>query len=241
MKACIILPTYNEKENIGDLLNALLKEFGHIKDFDMCVLVVDDNSPDGTSEIVKEYTKKHSNIFLLKRDKKEGLGAAYVAGFEYAIDKLGADIVFEMDADSSHAPKHIPKFLEEIDNGSDFVIGSRYIDGGGTPDWTFKRRAISYGGNLIGRIIAGMKGVRDCTSGYRAIKTSLLRKIDFNSINEKGYAFQLSLLHAALNRGAKLREIPIVFHDRRRGASKLEISDLLEFIKTAIRLRLKGY
>tara|TARA_Y100000034_G_C6788229_1_gene352723 strand:+ start:11 stop:721 length:711 start_codon:yes stop_codon:yes gene_type:complete len=236
MKACVILPTYNEKDNIGKLLKKLLEVFKGIKDFDMNILVVDDNSPDGTQEEVKKFLGK--NIFMITGEKN-GLGAAYIRGFTYAIEKLKMDVIFEMDADFSHNPDDIPRFLEEIKNGSDFVIGSRYIKGGDTPDWGFDRKLISSGGNFFARIIAGLYSVRDCTSGYRAIRTELIKKINLEDLRVKGYSFQMNLLHNAIKENGKIKEIPIIFVDRHVGTSKIERKDMYEFFINSFKLRFK--
>jgi len=236
MKAIIVIPTYNEKENIEDLIEAIGKERRKIKGWGLDVLVVDDNSPDGTADIVKKMMKKKKWVHLLLRKKKEGLGAAYVAGFKKAL-KMGADVVFEMDADFSHNPKYMPKFLKEIKKGYEFVIGSRYIEGGGIPDWDITRHLISGGGNFFARFIAGLNGVHDCTSGYRAIKSNILRKIDLNGLKVKGYAFQIKLLREAEKQKAKIKEIPIVFYDRKKGKSKIGYKDILEFFKLSFKIR----
>jgi len=160
MKGCIVLPTYNERENIGKLLENLLEIFKNIKDFDMHILVVDDNSPDRTQEIVKKFLD-NKKVFLITGDKK-GLGTAYVRGFNYAVNELKADVIFEMDADFSHKPRDIPRFLEEIRNGNDFVIGSRYVPGGGIPEnWGIHRKFLSLMGNLTTRLILGNFKIKD--------------------------------------------------------------------------------
>tara|TARA_Y100000034_G_scaffold133312_1_gene198439 strand:- start:405 stop:1121 length:717 start_codon:yes stop_codon:yes gene_type:complete len=237
MKACIIIPTYNEKENIGGLLEELLEGFKKIKNFDMSILVVDDNSPDGTQEIVKKYLDS-KQIFMLTGEKN-GLGSAYIKGFNYVLDKLKADVLFEMDADFSHKPEDVPKFLKEIENGYDFVIGSRYISGGEIPDWGFIRKSISSGGNFFARIVAGLYTVHDCTSGFRAIRTDLIKQIKLDKLEVEGYAFQMNLLHNAIKLGAKIKEIPIVFNDRNLGTSKMRLKDLREFFFNSFKLRFK--
>lgn len=232
----MIIPTYNERENIEDLLNELLREFENIKD-DMSVLVVDDSSPDGTAEVVEKFTEKYpGKVSLLKREDKKGLGSAYIAGLKHAMNDLETDVIFEMDADFSHDPRDITRFLKEINSGSDLVIGSRYIKGGDIPAWSFKRRLISRGGNFFAKVVAGIP-VHDCTSGFRAIRTSLLKKIDLDSLDVQGYAFQMSLLHKAMKNGASIKEISIVFHDRKYGESKLGNVDLLEFFVISFKLR----
>ncbi len=235
MKTCIILPTYNERENIEKLLKKLLDVFKQIEDFDMKILVVDDNSPDGTQGIVKKFLDG-KRIFMITGEKK-GLGSAYINGFNYVLTKLNVDVLFEMDSDFSHKPEDIPRFLQEIRNGYDFVIGSRYINGGSTPDWGIIRKAISRGGNFFARVVAGMRDVNDCTSGFRAIKTDLIRKIDLDKLNVEGYAFQMNILYNALKNGAKIKEIPIVFNDRNLGSSKMRLKDLREFFFNSFKIR----
>ena len=237
MKCCAIIPTYNERENIEGLLGSIMNEFMKNEDFNMSILVVDDNSPDGTADLVEDFSKEYQkNIFLLKRSKKMGLGSAYIDGFKHVINDIDPDIIFEIDADLSHDPKEIPRFIEEIKKGYDFVIGSRYVYGGETPDWGIKRKMISHGGNFVARVIAGLP-VYDCTSGYRAIRTSVLKKIDLDSLDVHGYAFQISLLHHTIKAKGCVKEIPIVFYDRKQGESKLKNKDIREFFLNAIKLR----
>ncbi len=233
-KITIVVPTYNEAANIRELLREIGKVSENIGERELNVLVVDDNSPDRTADLVKELDM--INVYLLERKRKEGLGRAYIDGFGYAIRELGSDVVFEMDADFSHDPGDLPRFLAEIRNGFDLVSGSRHIVGGSIPGWSFHRRLISYVGNLLAKEILGMQ-VSDCTSGYRAIKTSLLGEINLEEINVKGYAFQMSLLHSAIAHGARIKEIPIVFHRRRGGESKLGLGDIAEFLAELVRIR----
>lgn len=235
----IVLPTYNESENIGYLLDALSELTIVIDSSTLSVLVVDDSSPDGTGEIVQKYAKKYSNIHLLGGTKKQGLGSAYIRGFKYAIEKLNADIVFEMDADFSHNPNDIDRLLRSALNGSDFVIGSRYVPGGSIPNnWSWLRKANSKWGNVFARHVAGLGRIKDCTSGYRAIKTDLLKQIDLKKLDVKGYSFQISLLHQAIKHGAIVIELPIQFNDRVFGESKLQLSDIVEFVIVSFIIRL---
>jgi Predicted membrane protein len=239
MKVVIVIPTYNERENIAPLIRELLFRFESIP-HDMHILVVDDSSPDGTAEVVRELAADHRNVHLITGQKK-GLGAAYIRGFQHATDVLGADAVFEMDADFSHKPEDVIRLLVNLEHGSDFVIGSRYVPGGTIPrDWSWIRRANSVFGNIVARYVAGMYRVRDCTAGFRAIKTSLLRKINLAGLGVQGYAFQVALLHAAIVQGARVVEVPVDFIDRKHGESKLGLRDIVEFIINAWWIRFQA-
>jgi len=236
-KACIILPTYNEKENINLILDALIKEFQTIENFEMEILVVDDNSPDKTWEIVKEYSEKHSNIHLLLRKKKSGLGSAYIEGINLAIDKLKADFVFNMDADLSHDPKLISQMLK-YGQEYDLIIGSRYIKGGGFANWPWYRKLISKGANLFGVIFLGLN-VKDISSGFRCYSKEIINRTDLSKIESKGYAFLEELLFHCIKNGAKVKEIPLIFVDRTKGETKLNKKEMINFFLTIIRLRRK--
>ena len=233
----VVLPTYNEKDNILSMLDLILKQQSSISRGTLKVLVVDDSSPDGTGEMVKKYSGKNKNVYLLT-GRKNGLGAAYIRGFRYAIDKLKADIVFEMDADFSHNPHLIPQFAKKIFAGTDVVIGSRYVPGGTIPlKWSLLRKANSKWGNIFARYIGGMQIVNDCTSGFRAINIAVLKGINLENLNTKGYSFQVSLLYALINENAKIYESPIQFIDRMHGKSKIRLSDITEFILFTFKLR----
>lgn len=232
MKIVIILPTYNESGNILALVSALREQFAKIP-HDMNILVVDDESPDGTGDLVRTAATTMPNLFLLT-GRKQGLGAAYIRGMTHAINELHADAVMEMDADFSHKPEDVPRLIAELDRGADFVIGSRYVPGGSIPnDWSLLRRMISRWGNVFARYVAGMLGVKDCTAGFRAIRASVIRKVDLSQLKVKGYAFQISLLHEALMNQARMKEVPVEFVDRTRGRTKLGISDIIEFMLNA--------
>jgi cellulose synthase/poly-beta-1,6-N-acetylglucosamine synthase-like glycosyltransferase len=237
-KAVVVLPTYNEKDNIIRIIKAILKQNVKKQEYELSVLVVDDSSPDGTPQLVEKFISTNNRVYLIE-GKKKGLGNAYVKGLSYAIQILKADVVFEMDADFSHDPKLIPLFLKKINKGNDFVIGSRYIKGGSIPnDWPVLRKLNSKWGNAFARHIAGLKNIKDCTSGYRAISATLLTKINLHKIGAKGYSFQMNLLHQAVIHNAKITEIPLKFVDRVNGSSKLRRSDITEFILNAFYLRL---
>jgi dolichol-phosphate mannosyltransferase len=239
LKAVIILPTFNEFENIKAVISSLQEQFT-LHQYDMHILVVDDNSPDGTAEEVRVLQKMYDNVHLLSGEKS-GLGAAYIRGMRYALNDLQAEVVFEMDADFSHRSEDISRLLLEIEAGADFVIGSRYVKGGTIPkEWGLLRRLISMGGNMAARHIAGISQVRDCTAGFRAIRASLLRHIDINGLRAQGYAFQVALLHAAVREGGKIKEIPVDFIDRKHGKSKLGLSDVIEFAVNVWWIRLQS-
>ncbi|HOJ49650.1 MAG TPA: polyprenol monophosphomannose synthase [Spirochaetota bacterium] len=212
MKTLIIIPTYNESENI----RPLIEEIKSIIDID--ILIIDDNSPDGTASIVKEIQKKYSNIFLIQRKGKLGLASAYIEGFKYAIDKE-YDFVFEMDADFSHNPKYIPLFIENIKD-SDLVIGSRYIKGGGVLNWSKKRLFISKGGNIYAKTILGLP-IKDVTGGFKCFRVSTLKKINLELIKSEGYSFQIEINYIFYKNGFRIKEVPIIFEERREGASKM--------------------
>jgi dolichol-phosphate mannosyltransferase len=231
-KVVIVLPTYNEKENVEPLITALQKVFA-VMTHDMNILVVDDNSPDGTAEVVKSLMKQFNNVHMIS-GQKNGLGAAYIRGIKYALDVLQADVIMQMDADFSHNPEDVPRLIAALDEGADFVIGSRYVKGGGIPDdWSLLRRMISRWGNRCARYIAGLNPIRDCTAGFRAIRVSVLRRIDLANLKVQGYAFLMALLHGAVSHNAVVREIPVVYTDRAHGETKLGITDIMEFILNA--------
>jgi dolichol-phosphate mannosyltransferase len=229
MKIVIILPTYNEKDNIRLLISALTGQFSGIR-HEMHVLVVDDHSPDGTADAVRELMGVYPNLHLITGEK-QGLGAAYIRGMTYALKELRAEAVMEMDADFSHNPADVPRLLAALDEGADFVIGSRYVPGGSIPEnWGRLRQAISRWGNIFARYVAGLYRVKDCTAGFRAIRGSLLKRIDFSSLKVRGYAFQIALLNQGMLNQALIREIPVDFIDRERGTTKLGLTDVIEFV-----------
>ena len=239
MKVVIILPTYNESGNIAALLTRLGGEFRRLQ-HDMHILVVDDNSPDGTADIVRAAMQGMSNLHLIT-GQKAGLGAAYIRGMRHALDELNADVVFEMDADFSHDPADVPRLLAALEDSADFVIGSRHVKGGSIPaEWSLLRKLNSAGGNWVARYIAGLYGIRDCTAGFRAIRASILRQIDFTALRVKGYAFQVALLHQAVTLGAVVKEVPVHFVDRKQGQSKLGLTDIVEFVLNAWWIRMRA-
>lgn len=222
MKAVVVLPTYNERENIAQLIPHLFKDvFPHVKDHTMEVLVVDDESPDGTGEVVKDLMKKYSKVKIIT-GKKEGLGKAYLRGMSYAIDTMKADVVFEMDSDGQHDAAKIPDFMKKIDEGYDMVIGTRYSDGGSIPsNWPFMRKLYSIIANLFIRVVFTRFAIHDWTGGYRALKKEVFLKEKEALKNFNGYIFQISFLHMAERDGFSIAEVPFHFKDRTLGKSKI--------------------
>jgi len=234
MKIVLILPTYNERKNIEILIPKLQDLFNQIKKHKFSILVVDDNSPDGTADVVKKYKKRYNNLFLIQGEKK-GLGEAYLKAFRYVLEHYKSDVIIMMDADLSHDYRQIPEFLDYIEQGYDYVLASRYVKHGNV-EFNLFRKTISKGGNFVARLITGIN-IKDITSGYKAVKISLLKKLVKEDLYPKGYAFQLSLLNSAIQNKAKIIEIPTTFIDRKFGNSKLNYRDILEFIRECIKIR----
>ncbi len=234
-KICFVLPTYNEEENIENIIQQILKEEENQSKHTFSILVVDDNSTDETQAIVQRYISLNSKIHLVTGQKK-GLGDAYKRGFKFALNDLKADVIFQMDSDGQHDASLIPDFVSYIEEGKDVVIGSRFIDGGTTPDFSFSRLLMSKVGNLLVRYVGGITQVKDCTSGYRAIRASYLKELDFSYLSTRGYSFQSSLICDLAWRGADISEIPIEFSSRQGGDSKLAFRDQIEFLLNIPRL-----
>jgi dolichol-phosphate mannosyltransferase len=236
-RTIVVLPTYNERENVVALLRAVRAA---VPDAD--VLVVDDNSPDGTATLVEETAAEQDQIKLLRRAGKQGLGSAYRQGFALALDE-GYDVVVSMDVDFSHDPAVLPELLRLIAAGADMVIGSRYVPGGATVDWPLHRRLLSRWGNRYTSFVLGLR-VRDCTSGYRAYRADALRGIDPASTTAEGYAFLTELVRRLVRPGADVVETPIVFTDRRYGVSKMSgrivVESMLLVTRWAIRDRVRA-
>jgi dolichol-phosphate mannosyltransferase len=213
MKTIVIIPTYNEIENIQKISEAIFK----VKQ-DIHILVVDDNSPDGTADIIMEMMKTDERIHLMKRMGKMGLGTAYRDGFKYALNN-GYDSIFEMDADFSHDPKEIPNFLKALED-SDLVIGSRYLTGVNVVNWPLRRLFLSYGANLYARIITGLP-IKDATGGFKCFRAEALRQVNLDDIRTNGYGFQIEMNYKIWRKHLRIKEIPIIFIDRRSGVSKM--------------------
>jgi dolichol-phosphate mannosyltransferase len=223
MREVICLPTYNERENLGRMVAALR---GLDLD-DLHVLVVDDNSPDGTGDIADRLAAEDDHVHVLHREKKEGLGPAYLAGFRRALE-LGGDLVFEIDCDFSHDPADVPRLAAAAED-ADLVLGSRYVRGGGTRNWGFVRRFISRGGSLYAQMLLQL-GVRDLTGGFKCYRREVLQTIDLDGISSLGYAFQIETTYRALRAGFRVVEVPITFADREVGGSKMSKGIVLEAI-----------
>lgn len=230
MKTLVIIPTYNELENLPPLLQDI---FSNAPETD--VLIVDDNSPDGTGALADKLSAEDSRVHVLHRSGKLGLGTAYIAGFKYAIDQK-YDAAFEMDADFSHDPRYLPDFLEKI-KSADLVIGSRYIPGGDTPNWSPIRRMISGCGNIFARVVLVGMSIHDCTAGYRCYRRAVLENVGLDSIQSQGYGFQVEMTYRVKKYGFKIVETPIVFMDRRVGKSKMSRAIILEAFFVALRAR----
>jgi len=231
VRVLVIVPTYNEAENIA----ALIREVRNL-DIDPEILIIDDNSPDGTANIVKTIMERDPKVHLIERPKKMGLGSAYITGFKWALDRK-FDVVVEMDADFSHDPKDIKRLVENLEN-CDAVIGSRYVKGVSVVNWPISRLLLSYFANLYARVITGVK-IRDLTSGFKAIKTECLRVINLDEIKSDGYAFQIELHFNLWFKGFKVCEIPIIFVERRAGKSKLNKGIIWEAFWMVLRLGLR--
>lgn len=230
MKTLIVMPTYNEKENILKIIPAIRAAAGKVH-----ILVIDDASPDGTAAIVKKMAKKDKSLKIIERKGKLGLGTAYVEGFKYAI-KNKYDIVFEMDADFSHDPKFLKDFLAEMKT-NDMVVGSRYVKGVSVVNWPIRRLILSKFASLYARTITGMP-LTDCTSGFNCYKRKVLEAINPDTIHSDGYSFQIEMHYKAWKKGFKIKEIPIIFVDRHSGSSKLSQNIIWEAVFIVWKLRL---
>ena len=230
MERLVIVPTYNERDNIGTLMDQLLA-----LPFGLEVLVVDDNSPDGTGQLVEERKQSDPRIHVIRRAGKLGLGSAYVAGFRYALAN-GAQYVFEMDADFSHNPDAIGDFLKAIE-GADVVLGSRYLDGVTVVHWPLARLILSYSANVYTRLITGLP-VRDATGGFKCFRRRALEAINLDQVKSDGYAFQIEMSYKCWRKGFKIMEIPITFVDRRAGVSKMNNKIVWEAVWMVWRLRI---
>jgi len=237
-KVCIVIPTYKERENLERLIpiiQGVLRIHGLADN--ATILVVDDNSPDGTGQLAEEMAKIYGNIQVLHRPAKMGLGSAYKEGFTHAFQELSSDAIFEMDADLSHDPKYLPEFLAKFREGYHVVVGSRKIPGGQTIGRGLYRRLTSSVANQLAKHLCGIR-VRDATSGYRAFTRGALQGAEYPAIKAKGYAFQVEMLFKCQRKGLKIAEIPIVFVDRKMEETKLNRGEIFNFLSTCLRLLL---
>jgi dolichol-phosphate mannosyltransferase len=227
--ATVCLPTYNERENLEAMVRAL-------QPLGVRVLVIDDNSPDGTGEIADRLAGELDFVSVLHRDRKEGLGPAYIAGFRRALAD-GAELILELDCDFSHDPADIPRLIAACESGADLALGSRYVPGGGTENWGLGRRIVSWGGSFYARLLLGV-GIHDLTGGFKCYRRHVLETIDLGAIGSKGYAFQIEITYRALRKGFRVVEVPIRFAERTAGRSKMSRSIVLEAIVNVPLLRL---
>ena len=231
-KALIVIPTYNEKENLERITKKIFEV-----DTSLNILVVDDNSPDGTGKIADTLREKDPRVNVIHRGAKEGLGRAYLAGFRWALDR-DYDYVFEMDADFSHNPEYLPNFLKEAET-SDLVIGSRYVKGVNVINWPMQRLLLSYAANQYVRLIIGLP-ITDATGGFKCFTRKVLESLDFNKISSSGYSFQIEVNYYCWKKGFRIKEIPIIFVDREQGVSKMSTGIIKEAIFLIWKLRIKS-
>jgi dolichol-phosphate mannosyltransferase len=222
--AWLILPTYNEAENVGPIVRAAR---ANLRPGDR-ILIVDDNSPDGTGAIADELAHELTGVEVLHRPGKQGLGRAYLAGFAHALN-AGAELVLEMDADFSHDPADLPRLIDAAEQGADLVLGSRYVPGGNVTDWGLPRKLLSRGGSWYARVVLGVK-VRDLTGGFKCFRRSVLEALDLDAVHADGYGFQIELTYRTIKAGFRVVELPIVFRDRRVGESKMNARIALEAV-----------
>jgi dolichol-phosphate mannosyltransferase len=230
VKSLIVIPTYNEKDNIETLIKALFD-----LDKDIEILIVDDNSPDGTGQIADRLAADDSRLHVIHRPGKLGLGSAYIQGFRFALEK-GYDLIFEMDADFSHDPSYIPAFLEKAES-CDLVLGSRYVQGVNVINWPMSRLLLSYFANIYTRVVTGLP-VRDATGGFKCFHRNVLESIDLDKVRSDGYSFQIELTFKCWKKGFRICEIPIIFYERRKGHSKMSKKIVREAVVMVWRLRL---
>ncbi|MET0402736.1 MAG: polyprenol monophosphomannose synthase [Cystobacter sp.] len=229
--ALVCIPTYNERDNLEPITRAVLAADPRVD-----ILVIDDNSPDGTGRLADELAAREPRIRILHREKKQGLGRAYLHGFQQALG-WGYTYILEMDADFSHDPRYLPTLLDTAAAGTELVLGSRYVHGGGTVNWGVGRQLISQGGSLYARSILGVD-IRDLTGGFKCFHRRVLETLDLNAVQSTGYAFQIELTYRALRQGFSVKEVPIVFEDRRVGQSKMSRRIFIEALTMVWKLRL---
>jgi dolichol-phosphate mannosyltransferase len=240
MNIVIVIPTYNEADNVSKMIYALESEFKAVPYHTWQILIVDDSSPDGTAQIVLAKAKEFPNVHLLLRKEKKGLGVAYANGFKYAMQNLNADVLVEMDADFQHEPKDVVRLVAELDNGYDYAIGSRFVKGGSIPkDWAVYRKLLSVGGNIFSKIVLGIFNVTDFTSGFKASRVKgFVDHMDLDAILSGGFAYKIDLLYRMHLLGAKIKEVPIKFGLRDKGDSKMQKNNAVDSLRVVLTLRL---
>jgi dolichol-phosphate mannosyltransferase len=235
MKVAVVVPTYNERNNIMQLVKSIKHESNQSNEIN--VVVVDDNSPDGTADIVRHLSTSQNGIYLISRAGKMGLGSAYIDAFKWILDNLPVDVVVQMDADLSHPPELIENMIYEIQKGADAVIASRYSGQGGIDGWPLHRRIISKGANLLAKLFLGI-GITDVTSGYRAFRLGVVEDMLSSKLSGKGYEYQVESIYILSKMNKRIEEVPFVFRNRTEGKSKLTLRDILSFIRLVINLKL---
>lgn len=241
-KVVVTIPTYNERESTEKMIETLAKLFPTIKDHQMEVLYIDDTSPDKTYELVREKMKKYKWVHLLLNSEKKGLGIAYMKGFQHAITELGADYIMEFDGDFQHDPNDIPRLVAEINNGYDFIVGSRYIKGGSIPkEWGFKRQFLSVIGNLVARVLLVLPRLHDVTGGFRLSKVKgFMENFPFDKILSRSFAYKIHTFYFMVLSGAKVKEVPIKFQPRTEGESKIIKNEMQETLRVIFMLQLQN-
>lgn len=231
MKTCIIIPTYNERENIITLITELLA----VMPRDTRILVIDDGSPDGTADLVRQYAARDQRVSLMTRPGKSGMGSAYQAAFRNVLGEGGDDYIVTIDGDFSHNPRYVPELVKACET-HDLAVGSRYVPGGGIENWELWRRLLSWGGNLYVRLVTGSP-IRDCTAGFSCMRTDFLRRVPFDEVKATGYAWWFTLRMMFYRRGARIVEVPIIFTERRLGQSKINTHIIYEGLIEPWRIR----
>ncbi len=240
MKIVIVVPTYNERENISKFIDMVVSQRNDLRNHELAILVVDGNSPDGTGDAVSMKAREYEGVILLSEKKKSSIGGAYTYGMEHALKNLSADAVVEMDADFQHDPKDVKRLIAKLESGFDYVLGSRYVKGGSIPaTWAFYRKFLSYFGNLFSRVVLNLLEIHDITSGYRISRATYLSKIDLHSLPKAAYTYKIQLLYEMKKAGAKISEIPIQFGLRDRGDSKMEKENILSSLRLVVGIRYK--
>lgn len=233
-RVCVIIPTYNEARNLSKLVPSLLQLFQSNR-MDAWILIVDDASPDGTGDVADDFAAHHSNVVVIHRKAKLGIGGAYKEGFSKALADQGTQVIVEMDADLSHDPIYLPQIVQAAERCHGVGLASRYVEGGRIVGWSKSRQMVSWGANFLVRTIVGLP-VKDATSGYRAYDRTALEKARYLDAGTKAYAFQVEMLHRCARHGFPIEEVPITFYERQVGKSKLTRSDMIDFLRTAFRL-----